>query len=60
MKACLCPGRGWVGDGGGARSQEVVDERGVGGGGGLVGLDSSGEVKEDCHRNDVRDKAIIP
>lgn len=27
---------------------------------GLVGSDRAGEVKEDCHRNDVRDKAIIP
>ena len=22
--------------------------------------DGAGKVKEDCHRNDVRDKAIIP
>lgn len=27
---------------------------------GLVDSDRAGEVKEDCHRNDVRDKAIIP
>lgn len=34
-----------------------------GGGGGLGGRwcsDRAGEVREDCHRNDVRDKAIIP
>lgn len=24
-----------------------------------MGSDRAGEVKEDCHRNDVRDKAII-
>lgn len=36
-----------------------MDESGVGWGR-LVGSDSAGEVKEDCHRNDVRDKAIIP
>lgn len=40
----------------GAGGQEVVD----GSGGGLVGSSRAGEVKEDCHRNDVRDKAIIP
>lgn len=41
----------------GRGGQEVVDENR---GEGLVGSDRAGEVKEDCHRNDVRDKAIIP
>lgn len=40
----------------GPEGQEVVDKAG----GGMVGSDRAGEVKEDCHRNDVRDKAIIP
>lgn len=52
----------WVGgaEGGirkGPGGQEVVREQR---GGGLVGSDRAGEVREDCHRNDVRDKAIIP
>lgn len=64
VKACLCAiGGRVVGVEGGIRKkrgpgvQDVVDEsRGEG----VVGSDRAGEVKEDCHRNDVRDKAIIP
>lgn len=50
----VCGGRGFRK---GPGVQDVVDKsRGEG----LVGPDRPGEVKEDCHRNDVRDKAIIP
>lgn len=57
----LSEGGGWGGGGGvtvetGPEGQEVVDKsRGRDG-----GLGQGREVKEDCHRNDVRDKAIIP
>lgn len=66
VKACSYARGGWLrfrwkGGIGGIRKgpgvQDVLDKsRGEG----LVGPDRAREVKEDCHRNDVRDKAIIP
>lgn len=59
---CVPEEDGWVGLRGGGHSKRARGSRSSGWaqGEGLVGSDRAGEVKEDCHRNDVRDKAIIP
>ena len=49
----------------GAKRVGVEGGQGVRGSGsrrrdGWWASDGAGKVKEDCHRNDVRDKAIIP